>query len=79
MKNKNPISTDSKKTENKIDRRKFIGGLTAATVGVSIIPARVLGGPAHIAPSDKINVAYIGLGTQGLRQLPALLRFLKYR
>jgi hypothetical protein len=73
MKNIKPVSTEHKKTENKIDRRKFIGGLTTATVGVTIVPAHVLGGPAHIAPSDKINVAYIGLGTQGLRQLPSLL------
>jgi hypothetical protein len=73
MKNINQNSSEPEKKENNIDRRKFIGGLTTAAVGISIIPARVLGGAAHIAPSDKINVAYIGLGTQGLRQLPALL------
>ena len=27
----------------------------------------------RIAPNDKVNVAYIGVGTQGLRELPALL------
>jgi hypothetical protein len=32
-----------------------------------------LGGKGFIAPNDKINVAYIGCGTQGLRELPALL------
>jgi len=73
MKKVKQVSADSGKAQNKIDRRRFIGTLTTATVGVSIVPANVLGGPAHIAPSDKINVAYIGLGTQGLRQLPALL------
>ncbi len=41
---------------------------------MTIVPSHVLGGPRHIAPSDKINVAYIGLGTQGLRQLPAMLK-----
>lgn len=35
---------------------------------------RSWGGPGRIAPSDKINVAYIGLGTQGLRQLPDLMK-----
>ena len=74
MKKVKPVSADSGKALNKIDRRRFIGTLTTATVGVSIVPAHVLGGPAHIAPSDKINVAYIGLGTQGLRQLPAIAR-----
>jgi hypothetical protein len=74
MKNTDPAISGPKNNGNTIDRRKFIGELTAAGVGVSIIPAHVLGGPNHIAPSDKINVAYIGLGTQGLRQLPALLK-----
>lgn len=60
--------------ENEINRRKFIGGVTAAAAGITIIPSHVLGAPGRIAPSDKINVAYIGLGTQGLRQLPDLLQ-----
>ncbi len=73
MKKIKPELTENEKTQTKIGRRKFIGGMTAATVGISIVPAHVLGGRARIAPSDKINIAYIGLGTQGLRQLPALL------
>jgi hypothetical protein len=51
-----------------------MGGMASTAVGLTIIPARVLGGPSHVAPSDKINVAYIGLGTQGLRELPDLLK-----
>jgi hypothetical protein len=60
-------------SKNNIDRRKFIGGVTAASFGLTVVPAHVLGGPGRIAPSDKLNVAYIGCGTQGLRQMPALL------
>ncbi len=56
-----------------INRRKFIGNTTAAAVGLTVIPAHVMGGKGRVAPSDRINVATIGLGTQGLRQLPALL------
>lgn len=56
-----------------INRRNFIGGVSTAAVGLSIVPSFVLGGK-HIAPSDKINVAYIGLGTQGLRQLPDIIQ-----
>lgn len=70
-------NTDSKNSENQkhtIDRRKFIGGVTAAAAGITIIPSHVLAGSGKIAPSDKINVAYIGLGTQGLRQLGPLLQ-----
>jgi len=58
----------------KINRRKFISNVAAVSAGFTIVPAHVLGGRNHIPPSDKINVAYIGLGTQGLRQLPALLQ-----
>jgi len=60
-------------SENPMNRRKFIGGLTSAAIGMTIVPAYVLGGRKYIAPSDKINMAYIGLGTQGLRELPELL------
>ncbi|MGL1889487.1 MAG: Gfo/Idh/MocA family oxidoreductase [Reichenbachiella sp.] len=56
-----------------MNRRTFVGGVAMAAAGITIVPAYVLGGPRHIAPSDKINVAYIGTGTQGLRELPDLL------
>ncbi len=63
----------NQKSKNQMNRRKFIGGVSAAAAGLTVVPAHVLGGPYHIAPSDMINVAYIGMGTQGLRQMPALL------
>jgi len=66
-------SANSTPKGEKIRRREFVGTLTAAAIGASIVPARVLGGPKRTAPSDRINVAYIGLGTQGLRQLGDLL------
>ena len=63
---------DSRATS--IDRRSFVGGVTSAAIGLTVVPAHVLGGSKHVPPSDKINVAYIGAGTQGLRELPALLQ-----
>ncbi|MEA2062930.1 MAG: gfo/Idh/MocA family oxidoreductase, partial [Gemmatimonadota bacterium] len=60
-------------TGNNINRRKFIGS-AAATAALTVVPRSVLGGPDHIAPSDKIKIGYIGMGTQGLRELPRLLR-----
>ena len=33
----------------------------------------MLGGKNYIAPSDKITLAYIGVGTQGIRELLPLL------
>ncbi len=61
-------------SENSIDRRTFIGGVATAAVGLTVVPRHVLGGNGFVPPSDKINVAYIGLGTQGLRQLPDILQ-----
>src|SRR5664279_287387 len=56
-----------------INRREFIGTTAAASVAFTILPRHVLGGPGFIAPSDKINLAYIGCGTQGLREMCALI------
>src|SRR5262249_469818 len=61
-------------TNQSIPRRKFLGQAAAATVGLSIIPRRVLGGPGYVPPSDKVNIAFIGVGSQGLR---VMVRFLQ--
>lgn len=55
------------------DRRKFIG-TAAATTAFTIVPRHVLGGPGVVAPSDKITLAHIGVGTQGLREMLPLLQ-----
>ncbi|MBE0537241.1 MAG: Gfo/Idh/MocA family oxidoreductase [Phycisphaerae bacterium] len=55
-----------------IDRRKFLG--TAVASGAfTILPRRVLGGPGHVPPSEKITMAHIGMGTQGFAELGGLL------
>jgi hypothetical protein len=55
------------------NRREFISTTAAASVAFTILPRHVLGGPGYIAPSDKINLAYIGCGTQGLREMCELI------
>ena len=55
-----------------INRREFIGAAAAAGA-VAIVPRHVLGGPGHVAPSDKITLAHIGMGPQGVRELGGLL------
>jgi len=47
-----------------ISRRDFVKNTALAVGGVSIIPRHVLG-QGFIAPSDKINLGFIGLGKQG--------------
>ncbi len=54
-------------------RRKFISS-TVAAAGLTIIPRHVLGGAGYIAPSERINLACIGNGTQGTRVMLQLLK-----
>jgi len=56
-----------------IGRRKFVQVTAATALGFTILPRHVLGGKDYIAPSDKITLAYIGCGTQGIRELLPLL------
>ena len=52
----------------KISRRDFLGN--AATVAAfTIVPRHVLGGPRNIPPSEKLNIAGIGVGGQGAGDL----------
>ena len=60
--------------QNTSSRRKFLKQSTAAAFGLCIMPRRVLGGTGYVPPSDKINMAFVGVGAQGLR---VMLRFLR--
>ena len=57
-----------------VSRREFLGTAAAAAAGFTIVPRHVLGGTGYIPPSDKVNIAFIGVGAQGLR---VMLGFLK--
>jgi len=59
--------------EPALSRRKFLTQ-TAAAAGLTIVPRRVLGGINYVAPSDKLNIAFIGVGSQGFR---VMLHFLQ--
>ncbi len=60
--------------ERRLSRRKFLGQSGATAMAFSIVPRHVLGGPGFVPPSDKVNIAFIGVGSQGLR---VMLHFLK--
>jgi len=64
--------SNSPKT-SRITRRKFVGMTATSAIGFTILPRHVLGGSRYVAPSDKITLAYIGCGTQGIRELLPLL------
>lgn len=53
-----------KKEKNTISRRRFIGNVSAAA-GFTILPSYVIGGLGHTPPSDKLNIAGIGVGGVG--------------
>src|SRR6185369_8142955 len=54
------------------NRRKFLGS-AAGAAAFTILPRHVLARSGEVPPSDKINLAYIGTGTQGLRELLPML------
>lgn len=53
---------------SKLNRRKFIRDAAIASTGFFIIPRHVLG-RGFIAPSDKLNIAGIGIGGKGTSDL----------
>jgi len=55
---------DKKETNKKISRRRFMGGAAAVTA-FTIVPRYVLGGPGFKPPSEKLNIACIGVGGMG--------------
>lgn len=59
--------------EQTAGRRRFIVKSSAA-VAATLVPRHVLGGPGFVAPSDRVNVALIGAGGQGLHNVRALLQ-----
>src|SRR5256885_12415734 len=65
--------TKSQPHHKRLSRRKFVLTGGAAATAFTIVPRHVLGGPGFVAPSEKITVAYIGCGTQGLREMLAML------
>src|SRR5580692_5415150 len=69
----NEISANVPFKSSSINRRKFVEYVAASALTFTIVPRHVLGGKNYTAPSDKITLAYIGIGTQGIRELLPLL------
>src|SRR5690349_24405863 len=71
MKNQN---NSNEGMNQRLTRRKFLGGAATTVAGFTIVPRHVLGGAGFVAPSDKVNIAFIGTGSQGLRVMLGFLR-----
>jgi len=48
-----------------ISRRKFLATTATAAAAFTIVPRHVLGGPGYRAPSDKLNIACVGVNGKG--------------
>jgi predicted dehydrogenase len=57
--------------DRKISRRDLIGGAVGAAA-FTVVPRHVLGGAGHVAPSEKLNIAGIGVGGRGAGDLGAV-------
>jgi len=55
-----------------MNRKKFISSAASLTAGFFILPRHVLGGKGFIAPSDKVNVAGVGVGGMGFSNMKNL-------
>jgi len=60
------------KESNKISRRSFIGTTGAVAAGFTILPSSVISGLGHRPPSDKLNIACVGIGGMGNSNLRAV-------
>jgi hypothetical protein len=52
-----------------ISRRRFLGTTAAASAGFTIIPSHVVSGLGYTLPSDKLNIAGVGVGGMGRNNL----------
>ena len=59
------IASMKKEENNPNSRRKFIRNTALSLAGFYIVPRHVLGGKGYISPSDKLNIAGVGVGGKG--------------
>jgi hypothetical protein len=71
--NANPVSPETESKKTSLDRRKFVEIMAASAVGFTILPRHVLGGKNFVAPSDTVTLAYVGIGTEGIREMLPML------
>lgn len=62
------------KPNRKLSRRAFLARSAATTAAFTIVPRHVLGGARHVPPSEKINIAVVGVGGQGRTNIQGLFQ-----
>jgi hypothetical protein len=61
-----------KDKSKQISRRSFIGTTGAVAAGLTILPSSVISGLGKRMPSDKLNIAIVGIGGMGNSNLKAV-------
>ena len=56
----------------KLPRRQFMRNAAAATAALAFLPRGAQARPRKIAPSDRVNIAFVGVGGMGRANLQAL-------
>jgi len=66
----------NRKSGKNISRRSFMGKTAATAAVFTIVPSHVLGGRrrGQVAPSDKLNIACVGVGGKGSSDIAAVAR-----
>jgi len=59
----------NEKRQNVLPRRRFLGMIASGTAAFSIVPGFAVSGLGHTPPSDKLNIAGVGVGGIGRRDL----------
>ena len=57
--------------DGRVSRRDFMNTAAAALAAVTVVPRHVLGGAGHKAPSQKLNIAGVGVGGMGQNNVRA--------
>jgi predicted dehydrogenase len=55
--------------KTKVSRREFIRTSALTGAALTIVPGYAVSGLGHVAPSDRLNIAGVGVGGVGLRNL----------
>jgi len=62
----------SDKKKKQMNRRDFLLSTASAAATFTIVPRHVLGGPGYTPPSEKLNIAGVGVGGMGKSNLKNL-------
>ena len=68
---KDPTASFAGDSSAPMSRRDFVPAVGTAVAAFTILPRNVLGGPGHTPPSDKLNIAGVGVGAMGANYLRA--------